>query len=84
MAKITKAAKEEVLRRFDSFDLTEGQKEGLAHSRVHFKIFADKILNSTHAGREQALALTALEEAKYWVNQSLAKDGDASLEQDCE
>lgn len=84
MAKITPQAKAEVLRRFDSFDLDEEQKVALANTRHNFQRIADAIVNSTHAGREQSLALTALEEAKYWVNQSLAKDGELPYEKDCE
>lgn len=65
----------EILHRFDTFTVGENQGAALAKSREYFYTAAAFILKHSKPGREQSLALTALEEAKYWTNQSIAKDG---------
>lgn len=65
----------EILRRFDSFNLDGSQQAAMARQRRLFKDRAGDILTSTRPSREQSLALTALEEAKYWTNQAIAVHG---------
>jgi hypothetical protein len=67
--------REEVLHRFDTFTISEDQRLALEGSRRTFHAHAEFILTISKPGREQAAALTALEEAKYWTNQAIAKDG---------
>jgi len=69
------AQEHEVLRRFDTFKVTDEERSRMHGVRLVFKHVAREILGDTKPGREQSLALTALEEAKYWTNQSIAKDG---------
>lgn len=66
---------ENILHRFDTFTIGEDQRIALEGSRSTFHSIAKFILTISRPGREQSLALTALEEAKYWTNQSIAKDG---------
>lgn len=65
----------ETLYRFASFTVAQNQLEAMQATRHAFMGLADGIITTTKIGREQSLALTALEEAKYWTNQSIAKDG---------
>lgn len=67
--------KADILHRFAHFDLTQAQKDRIDSNGGMFSAIAGVILHQTKPGREQSLALTALEEAKYWTNQSIAKDG---------
>lgn len=66
---------ENILHRFDTFTIGEDQRIALEGSRSTFHSIAKFILTISRPGRERSLALTALEEAKYWTNQSIAKDG---------
>ncbi len=65
----------DILHRFDGFELDDAQKAAMARQRDLFKDRAGDILTSTAPSREQSLALTALEEAKYWTNQAIALHG---------
>lgn len=67
--------RDRILRRFDIFNVGKAATHQISLNRVEFRAVARHILNHTHPGREQELAITALEEAKYWTNQSIAKDG---------
>lgn len=70
-----KARWEAVLHRFDKFTPDADQIGAMDYVRSRFRNIAATILEETKPGREQAAALTALEEAKYWTNQAIAKDG---------
>lgn len=72
----------DILRRFDSFELNDAQRTAMAANRDNFKELAARILATTKPGREQSAALTALEEAKYWSNQSIALSGILPREDD--
>jgi hypothetical protein len=65
----------DILHRFDKFAPDADQIAAMDDMRGMFRSVATTILGETKPGREQAAALTALEEAKYWANQSIAKDG---------
>lgn len=49
--------------------------EKMRDSRELFLAGAEIVVDITKPSREQSLALTALEEAKYWTNQALARHG---------
>ena len=40
------------------------------------RVFAEVVLTNTGPGREQALALTAVEIAMFWANASVAREPD--------
>ena len=65
----------EILHRFDKYTPDADQIAAMDDMRGMFRSVATTILGETKPGREQAAALTALEEAKYWTNQAIAKDG---------
>lgn len=66
----------EILSRFDTLDVDTEQVETMREVREAFREFiADTVLELAPGSRERSLALTALEEAKYWVNQSIARHG---------
>jgi hypothetical protein len=67
--------KGEVLSRFAAFTLSARQKLTMNTTRVYFQRLAEHIVDNTKVSREQSLALTALEEAKYWTNQNIARNG---------
>jgi hypothetical protein len=64
-----------ILNRFATFAVSDEQSLAMSEARRGFRWMAVNIIASTKPGREQNLALNALEEAKYWTNQSIAKDG---------
>lgn len=68
-------AKAQVLARFERRRLTVDTGKNLENSTSMFRAAAAYVLEVTKPGREQSLALTALEEAKFWTNQSLALNG---------
>lgn len=68
--------REEILARFERKTLTDSALRGIENSTEKFRAFAELILDNTKPGREQSAALTALEEAKFWTNQSLALNGE--------
>lgn len=71
--------RQEVTARFTRQNLDQGEFAGqiaaIETSTDVFRAIAKHILDTTLVNREQALALTALEEAKYWTNQSIAQHG---------
>ena len=69
----------EVLSRFDTFDITPAQAAEMQIQREQFQQRANGILDATKSSREQFLALTALEDAKYWTNQAIARHGVVEL-----
>jgi hypothetical protein len=52
---------------------TDEKREAHTSIRVHCRELAHFIVDNVPAGREQSLALTALEEAMHWANAALAK-----------
>lgn len=70
-----RARRAEVLHRFDTFEIGGKEIKAIAEVRTLFQEIAMYVLLATKDSREQSLALTSLEEAKYWTNQSIAKDG---------
>lgn len=64
-----------ILARFERKELDPETVRGIANSTSHFRDVANLIIKGTKPGREQTLALTALEEAKFWTNQSIAMNG---------
>jgi len=70
--------KDEILRRFERQSIEPEQLRIIELMTHYFHDIAEDILEITRPNREQSLALTALEEAKYWVNQSIAQHGAAA------
>ncbi len=64
--------KKSVLARFTRKRLSPPAISAIEGSTSTFLSMAQFILVATEPGREQAAALTALEEAKFWTNQSIA------------
>jgi len=65
-----------VLARFESRNLSVETIAAIAQSTKDFRDQAEIIFEVTKPGREQSAALTALEEAKFWTNQSIALNGE--------
>jgi hypothetical protein len=65
----------DILARFDSYILDHPRVESMRTNRENFKDMAASVLSTTVPGREQSLAMTALEQAKFWTNQSIALGG---------
>lgn len=61
-------------KRFTYHAPKPGQPERYTELRDTAKLFAEKIVALTPASREQSLALTALEEAVFWANASIARN----------
>lgn len=72
------SANDEILRRFERIPQTSESIADIVHSTATFREQAEFILRETKPGREQSLALTALEEAKFWTNQAIALNAGAS------
>jgi len=53
----------------------EGQPEKYEKMRENAKYLAHLILELTPESREQSLALTKLEEAVFWANAAIARNG---------
>lgn len=67
--------KADILARFERRNLAPETIKAIENSTSVFRSTAKYILEVTKPGREQSAALTALEEAKMWTNQSLALNG---------
>lgn len=65
----------EIDRRFSHHapDLDASKRH--AAIRIVFKNAAEVVVDVTPASREQSLAITALEEAAFWANAAIARDG---------
>ncbi|NQW90276.1 hypothetical protein HQQ88_08210 [Curtobacterium sp. VKM Ac-2861] len=61
-----------ILDRFERRELAPETVETLADNSRKFREFAEEVLTMAPAGRELALALTALQEAKFWTNEAVA------------
>ena len=63
----------EVVDRFSFHALDDIQKKKVENGRDEFIATAEWITKYVPVGREQALALTALEEASMWVNKAISR-----------
>lgn len=66
---------EELAIRFTYHSPKDGQPEKYSVLRNTAKSLAQLIVSETPESREQSLALTALEEAVFWANASIARRG---------
>ncbi len=69
------SARSDILDRFTRQSLGTAQIRAIESQTQDFHILAEDILDHTRPSREQSLALTALEEAKFWANQAIALHG---------
>lgn len=67
---------EKILRRFTPVAFTEYQSGRADILKGAFRDVANDVLNFTQGGREQALALTYLEQASMMAVQAIAREGD--------
>ena len=67
--------KDELNTRFDYHRPSDAQQEVMAWMRQQFKDLAYNISTNTPESREQSLALTALEQAHFYVNAAIARRG---------
>lgn len=65
---------EELDNRFTYHAPKDGQPEKYTELRDMAKAFAEKIVELTPGSREQALALTYLEQASMWANAAIARN----------
>lgn len=65
----------EIDRRFDYHAPDAQARERHQKAREAAKAFAAVILEITKEDREQRLAFTHLEQAMFWVNASIAREG---------
>lgn len=72
----SESAQAGILRRFERIPQTSESIADITHSTATFRDQAKFILRETKPGREQSLALTALEEAKFWTNQAIALNAE--------
>lgn len=63
----------EIVDRFGFHSLNDIQQKKIENGRVEFIATAEWITKYVPVGREQALALTALEEASMWANRAIAR-----------
>ena len=61
--------------RFNSHPVDESQQADIEDFRKTIKILANKILKNMPICREQALAMTKLEEVSFWINAGIARSG---------
>ncbi len=73
-------SREDTLRRFETIQVDADEAQLIAENRSDFRHLAEIVLRNTWTGREQSLALTALEEALMWVNKSIALHGSPVTE----
>lgn len=65
---------DEIEHRFGFHKATESTGPRHGDMREAFKLMAHVIVNSTKPGREQSLALTALQETSMWTHAAIAMD----------
>ena len=66
-------SKTDIDKRFD-YHAPSTTREAKHHGiRAFYKGLAEYIIDTTPEGREQSLALTALEESMFWANASIAR-----------
>lgn len=68
---------DDIANRFDFHPATTAEKRD-AHTSVRQTVrrAADAINEQVPDGREKAVAITKLEEAMFWANAALAREGD--------
>lgn len=62
-------------KRFTYHPPTEDQAKSCAAVREKAKEFATLVCDYTKSSRERALALTHIEEAVFWANAAIARNG---------
>lgn len=67
--------KEELLRRFDHHPPDEDQERRHKAIRREMRMVAEMVDNLCPEGREKSLAWTHLEEAMFWANAAIAREG---------
>lgn len=67
-------SKEEIAKRFTYHPPKDEQPAKYSNIRAYAKCFAEAIVEQCPDGREQALALTKLEEVVMWANASIARN----------
>lgn len=67
----------EIARRFDYHEVDEGQDEKIEYLRQRFLYAAENVVANVPSGREQSLAITALEEALMWSIAGIARPDPA-------
>lgn len=65
----------ELARRFDYHPPNDSRRVSHEHVRSETKGLAALYGNMLPEGREKALALTKLEEAQFWANAAIAREG---------
>lgn len=65
---------EDIHRRFDYHPPSDIQVPRYEHIRRMGRMFATEIIEKTPPSREQALALTHLEEVVMWANAAIARN----------
>jgi len=65
----------EVRRRFETNAPSTAQSIAMIRFRSLFADLSEEVIKSTKSSREQSLAITALEESKFWVNQGIIHNG---------
>ena len=71
--KTEEEARSEVIDRFGFHSVDDLQQKKIENGRDEFIATAEWIVKYVPVGREQALALTALEEASMWANKAIAR-----------
>jgi hypothetical protein len=71
--KTEEEARSEIIDRFGYHALDDLQQKKVENCRDEFIATAEWINKYVPVGREQALALTALEEASMWANKAIAR-----------
>lgn len=64
----------EVHERFEYHALKKGQAPRLTHIREHLGELAQAVLDETPTCREQAIAITKLEEAAFWADAAICRN----------
>lgn len=67
----------EVRNRFERQNLTPAALEKMELLTEDFEDLAETLCRQTPASRSQSLALTALQEAKFWANDAIAHDPES-------
>lgn len=70
---INEKTQSEIDNRFTFHPVKEGQPERYTDIRALAKEYAEYIVEATPAGREQAVALTKLDEVVFWANAAIAR-----------
>lgn len=71
---LTEAQRTDLLNRFAHHAPTGGKADKHMHVRAHIGGVAEEICRLVPPGREQAIALTKLEEAMMWANAGIARN----------